>query len=61
MDKAAEAAQAGGVDETDVIEAMIVLAIQKVAKSRGGEHARSFLDYEMSSIRAGGVHEIQRR
>ena len=61
IDGAAEQANAGGVDPTDVIEAMLVLGIQELSKSRGGDHARKFLEYEMSSIRGGGVTDIQRR
>jgi hypothetical protein len=61
IDQATAAAESGGVDETDVLEAMLVLAIQKVAKSRGGEQTKNFLEYEMSSIRAGGVVDVQRR
>ena len=60
LDSAAAQAAEGGVDETDVVEALIVLAAQQVSKSRGPDHARKFLEYEMSSIR-GGVTDIQRR
>ena len=61
LDGAAEQAQADGIELADVVEAMLVLAIQELAKSRGGDHARNFLEYEMSSIRGGGVTDIQRR
>ena len=61
LDGAATQAQEEGIDEMDVVEALVVLAIQHISKGRGGDHARKFLDYEMSSIRGGGVTDIQRR
>ena len=50
-----------GIKQGDVIEALIVLAIQESIKLRGAEDTRSYLEYEVSSIGSGGVHEIQRR
>jgi hypothetical protein len=61
MGQAKEAASQGGVDETDVLEALLVLAIQQIAKSRGADPTRNFLEYEMSSIRAGGVVDVAKQ
>ncbi len=50
-----------GLKQGDVIEALIVLAIQQSVELRGAEDTKSYLEYEVSSIGSGGVHEIQRR
>lgn len=50
-----------GVKHGDVIEALIVLAIQESITLRGAADTLSYLEYEVSSIGSGGVHEIQRR
>ena len=50
-----------GLSQGDVVEALIVLAIQESIKLRGADDTRSYLEYEVSSISSGGVHEIQRR
>jgi len=50
-----------GLRHGDVIEALIVQAIQESIQLRGAEDTRSYLEYEVSSISSGGVHEIQRR
>jgi len=61
LEQLLDAATSQGVKQGDVIEAMIVLAIQESIKLRGADDTRSYLEYEVSSIGSGGFHEIQRR
>ena len=54
-------AEAAGVDPQDAMEALLVSAIADFGKQRGGEYAKSFLQYEVDSLSSSGVTDIQRR
>ncbi|MBV1904838.1 MAG: hypothetical protein KUG75_02080 [Pseudomonadales bacterium] len=56
-----EEATKQGLKHPDVIEALVVQAIQESISLRGADDTRACLDYELSNIGSDGVHEIQRR
>ena len=59
--QAAQCAKNDDIEDSEVVEAIITLAVQDLSKTRGGDYARNFLQYELDSVRAGGVFEIQKR
>lgn len=58
---AAETAEAANMEAHDVLEAILVTGIQDLIANKGGPYARSFLQYELDSVSADGVFEIQKR
>ena len=49
------------IDEHEVIEALLVLAIQELVNRKGAGSTRQFVQYQLDSMAADGLYEIQRR
>jgi len=58
---AAQAATADGLDPVDVLEALVVTAIQDLATAKGASYTKDFLRYEIDNVSSDGVFEIQKR
>lgn len=54
-------ANSAELDPTDVLEALLVTAIQNLISARGGSYTRDFLQYELDNVGSDGVFEIQKR
>ncbi len=61
LDAAVAAANGEPFDDAEVLEAVIVTAVQDLIKLRGGQHTRQFLTSELDSISTDGVFDIARR
>ena len=49
------------LDRNDVIEALMTTCIQDMKDNRGASYTRDYLAYELDSVGADGVFEIQKR
>ena len=49
------------MDRHDVVEALMTLCIQDMLQHKGPDYTRDYLRYELDSVGAGGVFEIQKR
>ena len=50
-----------GLDDNDVLEALIVTAIQELKKVSEAPYIKGFLQYEVDSLGSGGTYDVQRR
>ena len=53
-------AEAISIDRDDAQEALLISLVQTLKESRGVEHIRGILRYELDSLGSGSVYEIQR-
>ena len=51
----------GHNDYDEVLEALLVSGIQELIGFRGAVYVKSFLQYELESVKADGMFEIQKR
>ncbi len=50
-----------GMDDFEMIEAMLVSAVELLTEIKGGDYARPILQYELDNVASDGVFEIQKR
>ena len=53
-------AQDASMDEADVLEALLVTAIQDFKALKGSDYARGMLQYEVDSLGSGSVYDLPR-
>jgi len=58
---AVTAGQSENLDAADVLEALIVSAVQSLKEERDAAYVKGVLQYEVDSLGSGGTYEIQRR
>lgn len=56
-----EESLAMSINPDEAVEALLTWCIEDMKTLRGPDHARSYVEYELSCIGSGGVFEIQKR
>ena len=52
---------AQGLDPIETLEALLTWSIQELQSQRGSNHARDYLQFELSSLGSGGMYDVQKR
>ena len=60
IEAGAARAKESGIDEQEILEALLVLSIQNLVAISDGKNTRQFVEYQLDSMASGAVQEVQR-
>ena len=56
-----ESSAQAGIDADEAVEALLTWCIEDMKETRGRDHTRTYVQYELESIGTGDFFEIQKR